>query len=163
MVELEIGTERIEDVALTTDLEGEEQLYKKRKDMQVLRMHTSKRDTYRIKEEINLPGTKENIGTLLWTDISSRKLDTKLGQDELNISGELMVFCFYESQEGKIDWVEQSISYNGRVECFGADETMFHHVYATLEDVNVDIKMDEDGEMRAIGIEGTLEAPYYDI
>lgn len=157
MAEIEIGTERIADCSLTTDVEDEGSLYKKRKEMQVLQMHTSKKDTYRIKEEVVLPGTKENIGNLLWTDISSRKLDTRVGDGELNLTGELMVFCFYESQEGKIDWVEQSISYNGRVECSGVDESMYHHVYATLEDVNVDVRMDEDGEMRSIGIEGTLE------
>ena len=33
---------------------------------------------------------------------------------------------------------------------------MFHHVEAQLEDVNVDIRMDEDGEARILGIEGTL-------
>ena len=30
---------------------------------------------------------------------------------------------------------------------------MFHHVEAQLEDVNVDIRMDEDGEARILGID----------
>lgn len=157
MVELEIGAEGIVDEEATVDVDCERPVYKKQKPVELLQMHTSKKDTYRIKEELSIPGTKENIGTMLWTDISSRKLDTKLGQDELLLKGELLVFCFYESQEGKMDWVEQTVPYEGRVECYGADDSMYHHVYATLEDVNVDIRMDEDGEMRAIGIEGTLD------
>lgn len=157
MAEIEIGWEKVEDVSLPTDVEEEAPLYKKTKNMQMLTLQTTKKDTYRIKEEMKLPGTKENIGTLLWTDVESRKLDTKLGEDELNVSGELMVFCLYESPEGKNDWMEQIIPYNGRVECSGADGSMFHHVHAALEDVNVEVRMDEDGEMRSLGIEGTLE------
>ena len=156
MAEIEIGWEKMEDVSLPTDVEEEAPLYKKTKNVQMLTLQTTKKDTYRIKEEMKLPGTKENIGTLLWTDVESRKLDTKLGEDELNVSGELMVFCLYESPEGKNDWMEQIIPYNGRVECSDADGSMFHHVHAALEDVNVEARMDEDGEMRILGIEGTL-------
>ena len=125
--------------------------------MDMLKLHTSKKDTYRIKEEITLPGTKESIGVMLWTDIGSRRLDTKLAVDELQIMGELLVFCFYESPDGKMDWMEQVVPYQGRVECYGIDETMFHHVQANLEDVHADVRVDEDGEMRVIGIEGTLQ------
>jgi hypothetical protein len=34
---------------------------------------------------------------------------------------------------------------------------MYHQVYPELTDVNIDVKMDEDGEMRLIGVEATLE------
>lgn len=157
MVELEIGSECMLDTALPLDVEEGVSLYKRMEERQVLKLYTSKKDTYRIKEEIVLPGTKENIGNILWTDIENRKMDTKLGEDELNLSGEVMVFCLYESPEGKTDWLEQTFLYNGRIECSGVDENMFHRVYGSLEDVNLDVKMDEDGEMRSLGVEGTME------
>lgn len=56
-----------------------------------------------------------------------------------------------------MDWVEQILPYNGRVECSNVDASMYHHIRTMLEDVNVDVKMDEDGEMRTLGIEGTLQ------
>ena len=56
-----------------------------------------------------------------------------------------------------MDWIEQTIPYEGRVECYGAEESMYHHLNVNLEDINVDVRMDEDGEMRTLGIEGTLE------
>lgn len=157
MIELLISPQMQVDEDITVDVESEMPLYKKKKAMELLTLHTSKKDTYRIKEELTLPGTKETIGTVLWTDISNRKLDTKLGADELLLSGELLAFCFYESPDGKIDWIGQTIPYEGRVECYGVDEAMYHHLNANLEDINVDIRMDEDGEMRTLGIEGTLE------
>lgn len=103
LVEMEIGREVTEDVPLTTEIESEDTLYKKKKKYQLLRLHTGKRDTYRIKEEVVLSGTKENMGMLLWTDVTNRKLDTKLEEDALHLSGELSVFCLYESPEER--WI----------------------------------------------------------
>lgn len=157
MVELEIGSEKLINEEVTTDLESGLPFLKKKRKQNLLQLHTSKKDTYRIKEEMTLPGTKETIGTILWSDISNRKLDTRLDTDTLLLTGELLAFCFYESPDGKLDWMEQSIPYEGRIDCHGAEESMYHHVNANLEDVNVDIRMDEDGEMRRIGIEGTLD------
>lgn len=156
MIELEIGSDQLVDEDTTVDLEGDEQVFKKQKPMQLLKLHTSRKDTYRIKEEVQVPGTKENIGTVLWSDVTNRKLDTKLETDALILEGELQVFCFYESQDGKLDWVEQSVPYEGRIECGGADNQMFHHVMPSMNMVNIDIRTDEDGEMRVLGIEATL-------
>lgn len=157
VVELAVHRERTMEEETTVDVEGGEDIYQKKCPVELLQLHTNKRDIYRIKEELQIPGTKENIGTLLWTDVSQRRLDTKLVQDALIITGELQVFCFYESQEGKTDWVEQTVPYEGRIECMGADEGMYHHVYDDLTDINVETRMDEDGEMRVLGIEATLE------
>ncbi len=158
MAEIAVHTEKTVDEETTVDVEeDEERLFKKQRPLELLELHTNKRDIYRIKEEITIPGTKENIGTLIWTDVELRKLDTKLAQDALELTGELQVFCFYESQEGKTDWVEQTVPYEGRIECMGADERLYHHVYNELTDVNVEVRMDEDGEMRCLGVEATLE------
>ena len=157
LVELEIGKEVTEDISLTTEIESEDTLYKKKKEHQLLQLHTGKRDTYRIKEEVVLAGTKENMGMILWTDVTNRKLDTKLEEDALHLSGELSLFCLYESPEGKTDWIEQAVAYEGQVNCSGVDPSMYHYITGNLSEVNVDMRADEDGEMRSIGIEGTLD------
>ena len=157
MVEFELEEEKqtVEEIPL--DLECECSVYKKQEPMELLHLQVSKKDMYRVKEEITLSGTKETIGRVLWTDVKNRKIEVRAAVEELQISGELLVFCFYESPEGKIDWIEQAVPYQGRVECFGIDETMYHHVKTELEDVHIDVRADEDGEMRLIGIEGTLQ------
>ncbi len=157
MVELELEEEKQTVEEIPMDINCECNVYKKQTPLELLRLQVSKKDMYRVKEEITLPGTKETIGRVLWTDVGNRKMDTRLAVDELQILGELLVFCFYESPEGKIDWVEQVVPYQGRVECFGIDETMYHHLQAELEGVHIDVRADEDGEMRLIGIEGTLQ------
>ena len=157
MIELEVCPEKEVYDEIAVDIDSDVPLYKKKKEIRLLKLHTSKKDTYRVKEELLLSGTKETIGRLLWSDISSRRMDTRLGEGELFIDGELMAFCFYESPDGKLDWITQTIPYEGRVECSGAAPEMYHHVNSHFCDVNVDVRPDEDGEMRLLGIEGTQE------
>ena len=96
------------------------------------------------------------MGQVLLSNISSRKLEIRMGQDELRLSGELLVFCMYLSDEGKTDWLEASVPYEGRIECTGVTEEMYYHVQNSLDDTLMDVRLDEDGEMRILGIEGTL-------
>ena len=157
LAEITIGSEGQQESEITTDIDSETPIYKKTNTKELLKVFRSGKDTYRIKEEIVLNGTKENIGTLLWTNVTSRKLDTRLKADELELQGELQLFCLYETLDGKTDWISQAIPYEGRIECYGAQETMYHQIYSELADVNIDVRMDENGEMRLIGVEATLE------
>lgn len=157
MVELELSSECEEEEVLTLDVEEEPGLYRSWESKEILKLHTVKKDTYRIKEEFTLPGTKETIGNVLFAEVSQRKLDTRLGTDELLLRGELLVFLLYESVDGKTDWTEQTISYEGRIECPGAEDTMYHHLSGGMSDENIDVRMDEDGEMRIVHVEATME------
>lgn len=155
MVELDIIREiQVEDET-TVDVDSPV-LYKKKQTVNLLELNTMKRDTYRIKEELKLPGAKENIVRIMMSDVTPRRMDIRTGADELLVRGELQVFVLYEAENDKTDWVEQNIAYEGRMECFGAEEGMYHHVYGTLEDTMVEPRIDEDGEMRILGIESTL-------
>ena len=158
LTELHICSEGRKEEELTLNAEGTTPIFKKHKNQNLLRLFSIKKDTYRIKEEVRLNGTKENIGNLLWTEVISRKLDTRISQDQILLQGELLLFCFYESMDGKTDWIEQTIPYEGRMECYGANDSMFHQIYPDLTDTNVEVRMDEDGERRMLGIEATLEA-----
>lgn len=159
-VDLEMGSEGESEEILTTDVEGEEPVYKRFRTEEILKLQNMKKDVYRIKEEMKLPASKENIGTLLYGDAQLRKLDTRLGTDELLFRGEIQLFCLYESQEQKLEWAEQSIPFEGKLECYGADDTMYHDIQAALADENIDVRMDEDGEMRIFGLEVSLEVRY---
>ena len=156
MSEMEVGREWIRDEELTEDVESDVPIYRKTQNMNLLRLAVTRKDTYRIKEELTLPGTKESIGQLLLTDISVRKLDIRMGQDEILLRGDLLVFCMYLSTEEKPDWIEQSLPFEGRILCDGVSENMYYHIQHSLEDTLADIRLDEDGEMRVLGIEATL-------
>lgn len=156
MVELAIGRELSESEEVTMDIESSVPIYIKKREVNLLGLEVSKKDTYRIKEEITLPGTKESIGRILLTDITKRKIEFRPGNGELLIQGELLVFCMYLSEEEKVDWITQAVPYEGKISCEGIKEGMYYHIYNALEDTLLDVRLDEDGEMRVLGIEGTL-------
>lgn len=156
LVELTIGRELLENEEATIDIESSVQVYKKKREVNLLGLEISKKDTYRIKEEITLPGTKESVGRVLLADITGRKLEFRMGNGEMRMQGELLVFCMYLSDEGKVDWITQAVPYEGKISCEGIEEGMYFHVYNSLEDTLLDVRLDEDGEMRVLGIEGTL-------
>ena len=78
MIELEIGREQMQEEETTIDMESDVPVYKKVNRINLLGIQMNKNDTYRVKEEITLPGTKESIGQLLLSDISLRKLEIRL-------------------------------------------------------------------------------------
>ena len=161
MIELEAVPEEIREEENTVDIEADagEQLglYKKKRNVNLLQMHTVKRDTYRVKEEFALPGAKESVREVLWTDITNQRLDIRIAPDELRLRGELLVFVLYIGENEKTEWVEQTVTYEGSVACHGIDERMYQHVYAMLEEPLIEVRMDEDGEPRRIGVEATLD------
>lgn len=157
VAELTAAPEGLKDEEVAVDLEENMPVYKKSRPVNLLQLMASKKDTYRIKEELTIPASKENVGTMIWSDVISRKMDSRLVENALVIKGELLVFLFYESPDGKTDWLEQSIPYEGQIECSGVDDQMYHHVSSTLGDIILDLRPDEDGELRIIGIEGTME------
>lgn len=157
LAELSVCSEDQKEIFVTTDALDDEQVYKKFEEKEFLKLIVSKKDTCRIKDELMIDGTRENIGTILWSEVTEQKLDTRLDEGVLRITGELQVFCLYESIEGKSDWLEKPVRYEGMVDCPEATAQMYHYMQAELGDVNLDVRMDEDGEMRRIGIEATLE------
>ena len=154
--EMEVGRERLRDEELTVDVESGFPVYKKFRKLNLLKLELSRKETYRIREEITLPGTKESIGQLLFSDIRERKTEIRLGEDEILVRGELLVFCMYLSAEEKADWIEQSVPYEGSISCEGVREGMYYHISPALEDPLLDLRLDEDGEMRILGVEAAL-------
>lgn len=160
LAELSVWTQGVRESDITIGTENADGLFEKHTEKELLSVYAAKKDVCRIKEEINLGGTKDNIGNIIWSEIVQRKLDTRLEADNLLLQGELQVFCFYESADGKIEWVEQTVPYEGRISCEGAQDYMYHQIWPELTDVNLEPRMDEDGEMRLLGIEAALEVRF---
>lgn len=159
--EIAVHTEGYQEEEITTDIDGGEvPLYKKYSEKDLLSVYAAKRDILRVREETSLDGTKENIETLLWTEVSLRKFDTRLEENGILAEGELLLFCLYSAGDGKTDWMERTLPFSGRIECDGVEETMYHQIWPELGDVNVEVQMDEDGEMRVLAAEAALEVRF---
>lgn len=118
-----------------------------------------RKDTYRVKEEMTLSGSKPAIGRILWMEMRlsgalARPLDGKIW-----LEGTLLVFLIYEG-EGEsetVQWLEESIPFSGEVEMAGAVEEMIPAIDLRLVHKSIEEKPDYDGEMRELALDAVIE------
>jgi len=166
IVTLEIKVESLVDTEAAVELgtvedeeDGVPQVETLKRTIDVAAIALRRKDTYRLKEEITLSGTKPAIDRVLWTEmrlsgVTARPLDGKI-----HLEGTLMVFAIYEG-EGESDmvqWVEEAIPFSGELEMQGAVEEMIPAISARLIHKGIEEKPDYDGEMRELDVDAVIE------
>ncbi len=118
-----------------------------------------RKDTYRVKEEITLSGSKPAIDRILWTEMRLAGVTTRPLDGKLHLEGVLMVFVLYEGEgeQPVIQWVEESLPFSGEVELPGAVEEMIPAVSLRLIHRGLEEKPDYDGEMRELDVDAVIE------
>lgn len=119
----------------------------------------SQKDTYRFKEEIVLPSNKPNIRQILWKSVQLRGVEMKLGENQLNIKGEALIFVLYEGEdeEERLQWVENALPFVGMIDCPGSTEDMISDISYQIAGVELEAKPDYDGEERMLHLELVLD------
>ena len=117
-----------------------------------------RKDTYRLKQDITLPGSKPAIERMLWTEMKLAGGQAKPLDGQIHLEGTLMVFALYEGGEsGMVQWVEESIPFSGEVEMQGAAAEMIPAIGLKLIHRDLEEKPDYDGEMRELSIDAIIE------
>ena len=166
IVTLEVKVESLFDTEAAVELgtvedeeDGIPQVETLKRTIDVAAIALRRKDTYRLKEEITLSGTKPAIDRILWTEmrlsgVTARPLDQKI-----HLEGTLMVFVIYEGEgeSAMIQWVEESIPFSGELEMQGAVEEMIPAISARLIHKGIEEKPDYDGEMRELDVDAVIE------
>lgn len=118
-----------------------------------------RKDTYRIKEDISLSGSKPSIEQILWSQIRLRGTTTKPLDGRIHIEGEVMIFAIYtgEGENTPVQWLEESIPFTGEVELPESVEGMIPSISVRLIHKELEAKPDYDGEMRDLELDAVLE------
>ena len=159
VVTLELAVEELKDQEVPVAAEGIGGLQVKTCPLSAAALAVRKRDTCRVKDEIILPANKPNIRKVIWQDVALQGTELRLGDGEISVKGELVVFLLYESEEdfGKAGWLEQILPFNSRVDAAGCGEGMLGSLKLALANADLEIKPDYDGELRVINIDALLE------
>lgn len=115
-----------------------------------------KRDQCRQKSEITLPSSKPNVQEILWKSLEIRNLDTKMGQDGVKLSGEVLISVLYQEEEetDRVQWYEMVIPLDCGVECdAGTEADIIYKVKARPASMELEVKPDYDGEERVLVLE----------
>ena len=118
-----------------------------------------RKDTYRIKEDITLSGSKPSIEQILWSEIRLRGATTKPLDGRIHVEGEVMIFAIYagEGENTPVQWLEESVPFAGEVELPESVEGMIPSISVRLVHRELEAKPDYDGEMRDLELDAVLE------
>ena len=159
IINMEVLAETIYDGEGAVDIEGDENILKRIKNLDITRLILSKKDTLRVRDECKIPGTKDTIGRILYDDVDLLEVETRVGEDKLVLSGEASLFIIYLSADEvpQLNFHECIIPLSGEVNCGGCDETNVVQAEVGIHSRELEVKSDEDGEDRVIDVEIVLE------
>jgi len=133
------------------------QLQKRTVDVATIAVH--RKDTFRIKEDISLSGSKPSIEQVLWSQMQLLGTSAKPVDGRVLVEGGLSVFLIYEG-EGEntpVQWLEEVIPFSGEVELTESVEGMIPSINLKLVHKEMEAKPDYDGEMRQVEVDAVLE------
>lgn len=161
IVTLEAKAESLYDTEAAVDVRGEDDeihLQVRRERIPAAAIALRRKDTYRLKQDITLPGSKPVIERMLWTEMKLAGCQAKPLDGQIHLEGTLMVFALYEGGEsGMVQWVEESIPFSGEVEMQGAAADMIPVIGLKLIHRDLEEKPDYDGEMRELSVDAVIE------
>ena len=161
IVTLEAKAESLYDTEAAVDVRGEDDeihLQVRRERIPAAAIALRRKDTYRLKQDITLPGSKPVIERMLWTEMKLAGCQAKPLDGQIHLEGTLMVFALYEGGEsGMVQWVEESIPFSGEVEMQGAAADMIPVIGLKLIYRDLEEKPDYDGEMRELSVDAVIE------
>lgn len=158
IIALQGQAEEINQLQLPVELEDSE-ISVRKKTINLMNLCVHKKDTLRIKDEINLVSNRPNIRQILWDDIAVRGLDLRTDHSVVHAKGEISVFILYEGDDegGTIQWIEHILPFSGDIECTGCQEGLIPNIESSIMNQNVEVKPDADGEERIFVLDIVLE------
>ncbi len=155
IVQFKIDIHEKKEVYLTSDVEAGSDVEKKVSPVVVCQLKESKKDSYKIKDEVVIPAGKPNIMEILWHDTTIQNKEIKLVEGKVNIKGTLHIATLYmsDSAESHIEFIENDITFNGLLDSPTSKENMIHDIQFKIADEKMSIRPDVDGEERVLAVE----------
>lgn len=150
--------QELSDEAIVVDLEAEDNVYTKKEMVQNLNLLALKKDTLRIRETLTLENGRPNIYEMLWEDVKFSQMDIQSGEGELTVRGNMEAFVLYAGEEEGhgMQWVTATFPIERKVDCQGAKEGAVCDIKWAVEQVEMSVAPDYDGEERCVHIDGIL-------
>lgn len=116
------------------------------------------KDIMKVKEDIEIPANKPNIGSILWDQVSFAEMESRVIDSGVQINGKLEIFAIYKPEDelAPIQYVTASRDFSGVINCDGVNEDMILDDVITASRTSLSVRADDDGEDRVLQIESSL-------
>ncbi len=120
----------------------------------------NKADRFSVRDQIIVPTGKPNIMELLSCNVSIANKDVRVMSGRLNVTGELSVHTLYkgENEDSLIEFIESEVPFSGTLDVNGAKDDMFADVQLVVQNKQVQVLPDADGEDRVIEVDVSVLA-----
>ncbi len=158
LITIKAVNERMEDEVVVTEAEGKG-LFARAGDVNFTNLAAMKRDTIRLKEEVQLPGSRPNVSEIIYKELHLCLTESRVMEDELTVKGSMNMFLVYQSAGLKEtpEFFEAKIPFTGHFDLSGAAPGMIEDIFPMVVQENIVTRPDEDGEERIIEVEAVLE------
>lgn len=155
ILQVKVMVDEKKEMYMPIDVCGIEDVQGKWDDITICKMHSSKKEIYKIKDELAVPSSKPNIMEILWYDKSIKNKEFKLLDDKINVKGTIALATLYqgESGENSLEFVEHELTFNGVIDCEGINEDMYSDIDIKIVDDKIQIRPDLDGEERVLSVD----------
>lgn len=159
LIHLSLSVDETGDEEAAVDLAEPETVEYRRKNVELAELAIRKKDIFRIRQELELPAGLPNIFEILWDRIRLDTIQFRLGEGKLALQGQVHFFCLYEGEGEKRETAvyEATVPFSGNLECHGLKENMHPDISCVIGQKQLDVKADEDGEERRIGLDLVLD------
>ena len=159
LVTLELKADEIRDMETASDVKFDGEVEVLKKTLTVAAIAVRRRDTFRVREVLTIPGNDPDAETLLWQDMRLQDVETKPLDGKIHISGDLLVFAVYSAGGGQmpVQCFEETVPFSGNVELTESAEDMIPFITVKLVHRDMELQPDSDGEMREIPVDAVME------
>lgn len=159
IIRLNVSVDEIYDEETAISVEGPEEVQYINKKIDITGIAINKKDIFRIKDEVTLPGHKPDIAEILYYETDIRNVEVRLLADKFNIKGELPIFLLYacNNEDSPIEYYETEVPFSGTMDCAGCSEDMIEDVTFKMVSSSLNLKTDNDGENRELDLECILD------
>ncbi len=156
---LELYVEELYEEEAAVELHSDEPVEFCKKTIDLAGLAIQKKDIFRIREEIELPGGYPNIFEIFWQEVRLEDTEFRTAEGRISVQGQVRLFFMYEG-EGEnrpVAWYETSLPFSGVLDCQGLKERMVDDIVCAIGHKEVEVKPDSDGEERIISLEVVLD------
>lgn len=120
----------------------------------------NKKDRFVIKEEMVISAGKPNIREILESDVTISDKEVKAMDGRVSVKGNLNLSTLYigDNDESIVEIMEHEIPFNGFIESREVTDDMLARADLTVENADVQVAVDDDGEERILDCEITVGA-----
>lgn len=158
IVLINLQPENIRQVSISEGCADHKPIEQKRTMIKATQLAIRKKDMFRVRVNLEIPSKKPNLNEILWQNVLIRNCETRLVEQGIQVTGDLLLHVLYQPEEGiPVQWLELGKHFHENIPISQGNEEMIPNIEIQMVEVTVEQKPDEDGEQRILFVDAVFD------